>query len=104
MDEISVMVCDDSALMRNLIGRIVDETKGLTVCGKAENGLDLLEKLKTTKAEDIGKIDIIIFAFEGAVKEITSWVGVIVIFGFIGVSLIEIFVITIAPEYIVAFI
>lgn len=53
MDEISVMVCDDSALMRNLIGRIVDETNGLTVCGKAENGLDLLEKLKTTKPDVI---------------------------------------------------
>ena len=39
MDDISVMVCDDSALMRNLIGRIVDETQGMTVCGKAENGL-----------------------------------------------------------------
>ena len=35
MDKISVMVCDDSALMRNLIGRIVDETNGLSVCGKA---------------------------------------------------------------------
>ena len=29
MDDISVMVCDDSALMRNLIGRIVDETQGM---------------------------------------------------------------------------
>jgi len=31
MDDISVMICDDSALMRNLIGRIVDETTGLCV-------------------------------------------------------------------------
>ena len=53
MDDISVMICDDSALMRNLIGRIVDETTGLTVCGKAENGLDLIEKLKTTKPDVI---------------------------------------------------
>ena len=45
MDDISVLVCDDSALMRNLIGRIVDETTGLKVCGKAENGQDLLEKI-----------------------------------------------------------
>ena len=37
MDDIQVMICDDSALMRNLIGRIVDETTGLKVCGKAEN-------------------------------------------------------------------
>lgn len=45
MDDISVLVCDDSALMRNLIGRIVDETTGLKVCGKAENGQDLLDKI-----------------------------------------------------------
>ncbi len=53
MDDISVMICDDSALMRNLIARIVDETTGMTVCGKAENGQDLLEKLKTTKPDVI---------------------------------------------------
>ena len=53
MDDISVMICDDSALMRNLIGRIVDETTGLTVCGKAENGQDLIDKLKTAKPDVI---------------------------------------------------
>ncbi len=53
MDDIQVMICDDSALMRNLIGRIVDETTGMTVCGKAENGQDLIEKLKTTKPDVI---------------------------------------------------
>lgn len=53
MDDIQVMICDDSALMRNLIGRIVDETTGLAVCGKAENGQDLIEKLKTTKPDVI---------------------------------------------------
>lgn len=45
MDDISVLICDDSALMRNLIGRIVDETTGLKVVGKAENGQDLLDKI-----------------------------------------------------------
>ena len=53
MDDISVMICDDSALMRNLIGRIVDETTGMTVCGKAENGQDLIDKLKTAKPDVI---------------------------------------------------
>ena len=53
MDDISVMICDDSALMRNLIGRIVDETNGMTVCGKAENGQDLIDKLKTAKPDVI---------------------------------------------------
>ena len=53
MEDISVMLCDDSALMRNLIGRIVDDTVGLKVIGKAENGLDLLEKLKTLSPDVI---------------------------------------------------
>ena len=53
MDDISVLVCDDSALMRNLIGRIVDETTGMKVICKAENGLDLLEKLKKNKPDVI---------------------------------------------------
>ena len=53
MDDISVMICDDSALMRNLIGKIIDDTTGMTVAGKAENGQDLIEKLKTTKPDVI---------------------------------------------------
>ena len=53
MDDISVLCCDDSALMRNLIGRIVDDTLGLKVIGKAENGLDLLEKLNTLSPDVI---------------------------------------------------
>ncbi|MCR5062966.1 MAG: chemotaxis response regulator protein-glutamate methylesterase [Treponema sp.] len=53
MEDIQVLVCDDSALMRNLIGRIIDETCGMAVCGKAENGEDLLEKLKTLKPDVI---------------------------------------------------
>lgn len=53
MDDISVLVCDDSALMRNLIGRIVDETNGLKVCCKAENGQDLLDKLTVNKPDVI---------------------------------------------------
>lgn len=53
MDEISVLICDDSALMRNLIGRIVDETTGLKVAGKAENGQDLLDKIPQLKPDVI---------------------------------------------------
>ena len=59
MDDISVMVCDDSALMRNLIGRIVDETTGLSVAGKAENGQDLLDQLTSGKVKpDVILLDI----------------------------------------------
>lgn len=53
MDEISVMICDDSALMRNLIGRVIDECSGMNICGKAENGQDLLDKLKTATPDVI---------------------------------------------------
>ncbi|MCQ2592759.1 MAG: chemotaxis response regulator protein-glutamate methylesterase [Treponema sp.] len=53
MEDISVLICDDSALMRNLIGRIIDDTYGISVLAKAENGQDLLEKLKTYKPDAI---------------------------------------------------
>lgn len=45
MEDISVLVCDDSALMRNLISRIIDGTEGMRVCAKAMNGSIALEKI-----------------------------------------------------------
>ena len=53
MKEISVMICDDSALMRNLIGRIVDEAEGLVLAGKAMNGKFLLDKIPRIKPDII---------------------------------------------------
>lgn len=53
MDEISVLVCDDSALMRNVISRVIDSTPGMKVIEKAFNGQDLIEKLKTSKPDVI---------------------------------------------------
>ncbi len=44
-NDISVLVCDDSALMRNLISRIIDDADGLTLAGKAMNGKFALEKI-----------------------------------------------------------
>lgn len=44
-DPISVLVVDDSALMRNLISRIVDSTPGLKAVDKAMNGLFALQKI-----------------------------------------------------------
>ncbi len=44
-NDISVLICDDSALMRNLIGRIIENAEGLTLAGKAMNGRFALEKL-----------------------------------------------------------
>jgi two-component system chemotaxis response regulator CheB len=44
-DEISVLIVDDSALMRNLIGRMVEATPGLVIAEKAMNGLFALQKI-----------------------------------------------------------
>lgn len=53
MDDISVLICDDSALMRNLIGRIVEDVDGFKIVGKAENGQDLLDKIPAAKPDVI---------------------------------------------------
>ena len=53
MEDISVAICDDSALMRNLISRVIDETEGLTVAGKAMNGKFLVDKLALFKPDVI---------------------------------------------------
>lgn len=42
---ISVLIVDDSAMMRNLIGRIVESHEELTVAGKAMNGMFALQKI-----------------------------------------------------------
>ncbi|QTQ12330.1 chemotaxis response regulator protein-glutamate methylesterase [Treponema parvum] len=57
MDDISVLVCDDSALMRNLISRIIDNTEGMKVCAKAMNGEIALERIPEMKP-DIMVLDI----------------------------------------------
>jgi len=44
-DEISVLIVDDSAMMRNLIGRMIEETPGLTIAEKAMNGIFALQKI-----------------------------------------------------------
>ncbi|MDR1374233.1 MAG: chemotaxis response regulator protein-glutamate methylesterase [Treponema sp.] len=44
-DEISVLIVDDSALMRNLIGKMVESTPGLVVAEKAMNGIFALQKI-----------------------------------------------------------
>ena len=44
-ESISVLICDDSALMRNLVGRIIDKADGLRVAGKAMNGRFALQKI-----------------------------------------------------------
>ncbi len=50
---VSVLVCDDSALMRNLLGRIIEGADGLELAGKAMNGRFLLDKIPTLKPDII---------------------------------------------------
>ena len=45
MDEIKVLVVDDSAFMRNIISKIIEATPGLLAVGKAMNGKFALEKI-----------------------------------------------------------
>ena len=44
-DEVSVLIVDDSALMRNLIGRMISDTPGLVIAEKAMNGKFALDKI-----------------------------------------------------------
>ena len=46
-EKISVLICDDSALMRNLISRMVEADPELSVAGKAMNGKFALAKIET---------------------------------------------------------
>ncbi len=48
---LGVLVCDDSALMRNLISRIIDGAEGLAVVGKAMNGKFALQKIPHLKPD-----------------------------------------------------
>ncbi|MBQ9495629.1 MAG: chemotaxis response regulator protein-glutamate methylesterase [Treponema sp.] len=57
MDDIEVLVCDDSALMRNLISRIINETEGLHVVGTAMNGQFAVDKIPYMKP-DVVVLDI----------------------------------------------
>lgn len=45
VEDVSVLVVDDSALMRNLIGRIIENAEGLVLAGKAMNGKFALQKI-----------------------------------------------------------
>lgn len=45
MDDIKVLVVDDSAFMRNIITRVIESTPGLLAVGKAMNGKFALEKI-----------------------------------------------------------
>ncbi|MGL4523978.1 MAG: protein-glutamate methylesterase/protein-glutamine glutaminase [Spirochaetia bacterium] len=53
MKKISVLIVDDSALMRNLVTKIINNDPGLTVIGTAMNGKIALQKLEELKPDVI---------------------------------------------------
>ena len=53
MEDIKVLIVDDSALMRSLIGKIIDGAPGLTVADKAMNGRFALQKLERVQPDII---------------------------------------------------
>jgi len=57
-DEIGVLIVDDSALMRNYIGRMISDSPGLEVLDKAMNGRFALDKLQRGVKPDVIVLDI----------------------------------------------
>jgi len=53
MDAVSVLIVDDSALMRSLIGKIVEATPGLRIAEKAMNGRFALQKIAAANPDII---------------------------------------------------
>lgn len=53
MDNIDVLIVDDSALMRNLVSRMLESASGVTVCAKAMNGQMALEKIPAANPDII---------------------------------------------------
>ena len=51
--EIGVLIVDDSALMRNLISKMVEDTPGLRVAGTAMNGKFALQKIPAAQPDVI---------------------------------------------------
>jgi len=48
MKNFEILLADDHTIFRKGIRKIIEEIEGLTICGEAKDGLELLELLKTT--------------------------------------------------------
>jgi len=48
VNNFEILLADDHALFRKGIRKIIEEVDGLAVCGEANDGMELLELLKTT--------------------------------------------------------
>lgn len=71
MEKVKVLIVDDSAFMRKLIGDFLSEHPSIQVVGKARNGLDALKKIPLLKP-DVVTMDVEMPELNGldAVKEI----------------------------------
>lgn len=56
-DKIKILIVDDSAFMRNILERMIKERSDMQVVGKAENGLEAIEMVKSLKP-DVVTLDI----------------------------------------------
>ena len=57
MDKIKVLIVDDSAFMRNILERMIKSHSQMEVVGKAENGLEAVDMVKSLKP-DVVTLDI----------------------------------------------
>ena len=73
MTTVRVLVVDDSASARGLIGALIEEAPGLTVCGEAENGRQAVERVLALRP-DIVTLDLQMPVMDGmtAIEEIMA--------------------------------
>jgi two-component system invasion response regulator UvrY len=50
---IRILIVDDHAIVRQGLRRILEEAKGMKICGEAANGVEALKKLRTEKYDVI---------------------------------------------------
>jgi len=63
-DTIHILVCDDHALFREGLSRILDETEGCKVVGKAANGQEAVEKAVELRP-DLILLDVVMPGMDG---------------------------------------
>jgi DNA-binding NarL/FixJ family response regulator len=51
MGAYQIILADDHLMFRNGIKRIIEDSKDLSLVGKADNGMQLLEQLKRTQPD-----------------------------------------------------
>ncbi|ACV61575.1 response regulator receiver protein [Desulfofarcimen acetoxidans DSM 771] len=75
MTKIKVLVVDDSALIRNLISRLLEEQGEFQVIGTARNGKEALERIPQLKP-DVVTMDVEMPEMDGLVRLPWFWCSV----------------------------